>query len=99
MTLPASENNIISLEPSVISTPTKRSLSSKSIAIIPELRGRENAGNGTFFTVPYLVAMNTNLPSSYSRTGNIALIDSFSAKGKILIIGLPREILLASGNS
>ena len=43
--------------PSVIATPTSLSPGSSSTAMMPAARGRENADNGVFLTVPVAVAM------------------------------------------
>ncbi len=57
---------------------------------MPEVRGREKSASGVFFTVPDVVAMKTNLSSSNSRTGRMALMRSPSSSGSRLTIGLPR---------
>ena len=63
-TRPCEENNMISLEPSVISTPINSSSSRKFKAMIPLERGRLNSVSAIFFTIPPAVAMMTNLSSS-----------------------------------
>jgi hypothetical protein len=50
---------MISRWPSVIATPTSRSSGARSTAMMPVVRGRENAASGVFFTVPLAVAMKT----------------------------------------
>ena len=97
-TLPSAENSMASLLPSVKSTPISSSPSFKLTAIIPALRGRLKSCNGVFLTVPLAVAIKTNLPSSYSLTGRIAVIRSSCSRGNKLIIGRPRAPRLASGN-
>ena len=67
--------------------------------MMPLVRGRENAVSGVFFTVPWLVAMNTKCCSSYCLTGSSALIFSPSSSGSRLTIGLPREPRPACGSS
>ena len=66
--------------------------------MMPFARGLENKPSGVFFTVPKLVAMNTNLPSSKSLMASIALIRSPSWSGSRFTIGFPRAPLLACGN-
>ena len=88
-----------SCAPSVNSTPTNLSPSRNSTAIMPEARGRENSFNGVFLTVPFAVAKNTNLSSSYSRIGNTALMRSSLSNGNKLIIGRPRAVRPACGTS
>ena len=88
----------MSLSPSVISTPIRVSSSRRFNAIIPLARWFLYAVNAVFLTVPEAVAIIMNLSSSYSRTGKIAVIRSPSSSGKILTIGRPRAVLLASGN-
>ena len=97
-TLPSAENNITSFVLSVKSTPINSSPSFKLTAMIPALRGRLKSCRGVFFTVPLAVAIKTNLPSSYSLTGKMAVIRSFCSRGNKLIIGRPRAPRLASGN-
>ena len=63
-TRPCDENNIISLLPSVISTPINSSSSRKFNAMIPFERGRLNSVKAIFFTIPPAVAITTNLSSS-----------------------------------
>ena len=58
---------------------------------MPLARGRENADSGVFFTVPWLVAMNTKCSSSNCLMGSTALIFSPSSSGSRLTMGLPRE--------
>ena len=89
---------MISLLPSVISTPINSSSSRRFKAMIPLERGRLNSVKAIFFTTPPAVAMITNLSSSYAVTGKIAVIRSFSPNGKILTIGRPREPRLACGS-
>ena len=45
-------NSMISRLPSVSATPTSRSSSRRSTAMMPLVRGRENAASGVFLTVP-----------------------------------------------
>ena len=59
--LPPLEHRMICSVPSVMSTPTRRSPASSSMAMMPAWRGRENASSEVFLTVPCAVAMNTNL--------------------------------------
>ena len=97
ITFPPLPNNITSLEPSVTEAPTNVLPSSSSIAIRPVLRCLENSIREVFFTVPFEVAMNMNWSSRYSCTGNMAVIRSSACRGRILITGLPRAVLLAGG--
>ena len=97
-TLPASENNIISLCPSVRSTPISSLPSFRFTAMIPLALGREYCVNSVFFTVPLVVAIKTYLPASNSCIGRIAVIRSPSSRGRILTIGRPLAFRLASGN-
>ncbi len=62
--LPPDEQSITSRVPSVMATPTSLSPGSRPTAMMPAMRGRENAESGVFFTVPVAVAMKTNLSSS-----------------------------------
>ncbi|CRO82531.1 hypothetical protein PAERUG_E6_London_17_VIM_2_12_12_00602 [Pseudomonas aeruginosa] len=57
ITLPALENSMTSLAPSVIAAAIRVSPSSSFSAIRPLLRGRLNCTSGVFFTVPKAVAM------------------------------------------
>ena len=57
ITLPALENSMTSLAPSVIAAAIRVSPSSSLSAIRPLLRGRLNCTSGVFFTVPKAVAM------------------------------------------
>ena len=57
--LPALEHNITSLVPLVMAAPISVLSSSKSSAISPLGRGRENCSRAVFLTVPLAVAMNT----------------------------------------
>ena len=66
--------------------------------MMPACRGRENASSEVFLTVPWAVAMNTNLFSSNSWTGSTAVMRSSSCSGSRLTIGLPREPRLACGS-
>ena len=88
----------MSLVPSVIATPTSLSPGSNATAMMPLARGRENNAREVFFTVPRLVAMKTNFPSSNSLIDIIALMRSPSCNGNKLTIGLPRDPRLACGN-
>jgi len=81
-----------------LATPTSLSPSSSATAMMPLARGRENKASEVFFTVPKLVAMNTNLPSSNSLMESIALMRSPSCRGRRFTMGLPREPRLACGN-
>ena len=74
--LPPLVHSRISRVPSVSATPTRRSSSRRSTAMMPEARGRENADSGVFLTVPRLVAMNTKCCSSNCLIGSSALIFS-----------------------
>ena len=67
--------------------------------MMPLARGRENADSGVFFTVPWLVAMNTKCSSSNCLMGSMALIFSPSSSGSRLTMGLPREPRPACGSS
>ena len=71
----------------------------RSIAIMPLVRGLEKSDNAVFLTTPLLVANMMYCVSVYSRTVSTALTRSFSSIGSKLIIGLPREPRLATGNS
>ena len=66
--------------------------------MIPLARGRENNASGVFFTVPRLVAMKTNFPSSKSLIDSIALMRSSGWSGSRLTMGLPRDPRLACGS-
>ena len=67
--------------------------------MMPVARGRENADSGVFFTVPWLVAMNTKCCSSNCLMGSTALIFSPSSSGSRFTIGLPRAPRPACGSS
>ena len=62
--------------------------SSRSTAMMPLARGRENAVSGVFLTVPWLVAMNTKCCSSYCLIGSTALIFSPSSQRQQVDHGL-----------
>ncbi len=91
-------NSRISLVPSVIATPTSLSPGSSATAMMPLARGRENSASEVFFTVPRLVAMKTNLPSSNSLIDSMALMRSPSWSGSRFTMGLPRDPRLACGS-
>ena len=74
--LPAVVNSSMSLVPSVIATPTSLSPGSSATAMMPLARGRENSASEVFLTVPRLVAMKTNFPSSNSLMDSMALMRS-----------------------
>ena len=95
--LPLLLTSITSLLPSVIAVPTSSSPSSSSMALRPTLRWRAKLSRAVFFTVPLAVAMNTKWFSVYSLTGSILVIRSFSSSGRILMMGLPLDVLLATG--
>ena len=80
-------------------TPINLLPSTKLIAKIPLALGLENSFRGVFFTVPSAVAINKYLSSLNSRIGIMAFMLSPSFRGSRLIIGLPRAIRLAVGNS
>ena len=98
MALPPVVNSRMSLLPSVMATPTSLSPGSSATAMMPLARGRENRASEVFFTVPRLVAMNTNLLSSNSLIGSMALMRSPSCSGNRFTIGLPRDPRLACGS-
>ena len=58
----------------------------------------ENSASEVFLTVPRLVAMNTNLPSSNSLIDSMALMRSPSCRGRRFTMGLPRDPRLACGS-
>ena len=60
----------------------------RSTAMMPLARGRENADSGVFFTVPWLVAMNTKCSSSNCLMGSTALIFSPSSQRQQVDHGL-----------
>ena len=57
--LPPLEMSMISRSPSVSTTPARESPSSRCTAMMPALRGRENAESAVFLTIPPRVAMKT----------------------------------------
>ena len=57
--LPPFEKSMTSRSPSVRSAPARESPSSRCTAMIPALRGRENASSRVFLTTPPRVAMTT----------------------------------------
>ena len=52
---------------------------------------------GVFFTSPFFVAINRNLPSLYSRIGIRAVIFSPGISCSRLMIAVPRAVRLDSG--
>ncbi len=97
-TLPASEKSMISLLPSVISTPISSSPSLRLMARIPEESGRLKSERLVFFTVPLAVAKKTYFSASYSLTGRMAVMRSPSSSGSRLMMGRPRAPRDASGS-
>ncbi len=97
-TLPASEKSMISLLPSVISTPISSSPSLRLMARIPEESGRLKSERLVFFTVPLAVAKKTYFSASYSFTGKMAVMRSPSSSGSRLMMGRPRAPRDASGS-
>ena len=57
--LPPLEKSMMSRSPSVSTTPARESPSSRCTAMMPALRGRENAASSVFLTIPPRVAMKT----------------------------------------
>ncbi|MNC03882.1 hypothetical protein D3C75_513080 [compost metagenome] len=97
-TLPASEKSMISLLPSVMSTPISSSPSLRLMARIPEESGRLKSDRLVFFTVPLAVAKKTYFSASYSFTGRMAVMRSPSSSGSRLMMGRPRAPRDASGS-
>jgi len=97
--LPSLEKSITSCLPSVSATPTRQSPSSRSTAMIPDGRGRENSASEVFFTTPSCVAKNTYCSSWNSFTGRMALMRSPSSIFSRFTIGLPRLVRLPCGTS
>ena len=89
---------MISLLPSVMSTPISSSPSLRLMARIPEESGRLKSDRLVFFTVPLAVAKKTYLSASYSFTGSMAVMRSPSSSGSRLMMGRPRAPRDASGS-